>query len=113
MSAYTLQTPQTPIAREIYALHEHVLLIGFAISVVVFAGIVLFDRSGTAAREDTSRPSSLTTGPLTIAWTLIPVLILVAIAFPATRAVFAMKDVSHLISPSRSPATSGSGVTTT
>jgi cytochrome c oxidase subunit II len=93
-NAYTLQEPQTPIAREIYALHDHVLLIGVGICVVVFAALLY-----SIVRYRRSRghePARFTDNKaLAIAWTLIPVLILVAIAFPATRAVFAMKDTSH------------------
>ena len=93
-NAYTLQAPQTPIAREIYGLHSHVLLIGFGISVVVFAA--LFYSIVRFRRSRGHEPAKFSDNRLlTITWAVIPVLILVAIAFPGTRAVFAMKDTSH------------------
>ena len=92
-SMYTLQEPQTPIAREIYTLHEHVLLIcaGIfaAVSAALFYAIVRYRRSRG------HEPATFTDNKaLAIAWTLIPVIILVSIAVPATRSVFAMRDTS-------------------
>ena len=93
-NAYTLQAPQTPIAREIYGLHAHVLLICIGICVVVFA--VLFYSIVRYRRSRGHEPARFTDNKaLAITWTLIPVLILVVIAVPATRTVFAMKDTSH------------------
>jgi len=90
---YTLQPPQTAVAREIYSLHSTVLLICIAICVVVFAvlfySIVRFRRSrGYEARQFTGYK------PLEVTWTLVPVLIVIGISIPATRAVFAWKDTS-------------------
>jgi len=93
-NAYTLPAPQTPIAREIYGLHTEVLLICVAICVVVFAA--LFYLIVKYRRSRGQEPARFTDNKaLAITWTLIPVLILVAVAFPATRAVFAMKDTSN------------------
>src|SRR4029453_18582102 len=93
-NAYTLQAPQTPIAREIYGLHTEVLLIVFGTSVLFSAA--LFYSIVRYRRSRGHEPAKFADNHLlTITWAVIPVLILVGIAFPATRAVYAMKDTSH------------------
>ena len=90
---FGFQTPQSIIARQISDLHSLVLGICIVIAIVVFAimfySIVRHRRSlGREAKQfDENKP-------LQIVWTIIPVLILVGIAFPATRGVIAMKDTS-------------------
>jgi cytochrome c oxidase subunit 2 len=92
-SKYTLQAPQTAVAREIYSLHTTVLWICIAICVVVFAAmfysIARHRRSrGYEARQFTGYK------PLEVTWTIVPVLIVIGISIPATRAVFAWKDTA-------------------
>jgi cytochrome c oxidase subunit 2 len=89
--AINLQTPATPIAREIYALHSVILWVCAAIFVVVFVpmffAIVLHRRAAghpAASFHDNPR--------LEILWTVVPVLILIGMAWPATQTVLAMKD---------------------
>jgi cytochrome c oxidase subunit 2 len=90
---FTFQTPQTLVAHQIYDLHMVVLGICILIAVVVFAfmfyAIVRHRRSvGHQAKQfDTNTP-------VQILWTLIPCLIVVGMAFPATRTVVAMKDTA-------------------
>ena len=48
-----------------------------------------------------------------IIWTIVPFVIVVLMALPATKAVVAMKDTTNADLTIRSPATSGSGATTT
>lgn len=93
-SMFGLQTPQTPIAHELYDLHAITLGICIVIAVVVF-GLMFYTflrhrRSvGHEAKQfDANKP-------LQIIWTVIPCLILIGMAFPATRAVIAMKDTSR------------------
>jgi cytochrome c oxidase subunit 2 len=88
------QSPKSQIAHLIYDLHSFVQAICAGICVLLFAllfyAIVRF-------RKSPRRTPLQFTGykPLEIAWVIIPVLILVVIAVPATRAVFAMKDTSN------------------
>ena len=90
---FGFQAPQTVIAPQIYDLHIIVLGIVVVIAVAVFAvmcyAIVRHRRSvGHQARQ---YADSI---PVQVIWTLIPVLIVVGMAFPATRTVIAMKDTS-------------------
>ena len=88
-----LQTPQTPIAHVLYDLHSIILGICILVAVVVFGfmfyAIVRHRRSlGHQAKQFDDNV------PVQILWTLIPCLIVVGMAFPATRTVIAMKDTS-------------------
>jgi len=86
-------TPQTPIARQIDDLHVIVLEICIVIAVVVF-GIMFYSilRHRKAAGREASQFSG--NRPLEIVWTVIPLLIVAGIAYPATRTVIEMKDTS-------------------
>ncbi|MDD3448329.1 MAG: cytochrome c oxidase subunit II [Gammaproteobacteria bacterium] len=89
--ALNLRPGVTPISREVYDLHMLILWICVAIGAVVFGAMVYSiirhrkSRGVEAARfhENTS---------VEILWTLIPVLILVSMAIPATRTLIAMED---------------------
>jgi len=90
---FNFQTPQTPVAHQIYDLHLIVLGIGVAIALVVFLfmfyAILRHRRSlGHQASQFSDNKA------LTIVWTAIPLLIVVGMAFPATRTVIAMKNTS-------------------
>jgi cytochrome c oxidase subunit 2 len=92
-SKFGLQTPQTPVARVVYDSHSIALGICILVAVVVFGfmfyAIVRHRRSlGHQAKQFDDNV------PVQILWTLIPCLIVVGMAFPATRAVIAMKDTS-------------------
>jgi cytochrome c oxidase subunit 2 len=85
--------PQTVIARQIYDLHLIVLvivaIIGFLVFAVMFYAILRHRRSvGHEAKEYRDNL------PVQVIWTLIPLFIVVGMAFPATRTVIAMKDTS-------------------
>lgn len=93
-SRYNLQQPVTRIASEIYGMHTLMLLICLVIFVGVF-GVMFWSvfrhrksRGAVAANfhENTA---------VEIAWTVIPVLILLGMAWPATKTVIAMKDTSN------------------
>ena len=92
-SKFGLQTPQTPVAHQLYDLHAITLGICIVIAVVVFGfmfyAIARHRRSvGHEAKQfDENKP-------VQILWTLIPCLIVAGMAFPATRTVIAMKDTS-------------------
>jgi cytochrome c oxidase subunit 2 len=91
--ALNLPPPATAVARDIHELHTLVLWICVAIFVVVFVpmAIALWKHrraAGHVARRfhDNFR--------LEVAWTIVPVLILVGMAWPATQTVLAMKDTT-------------------
>jgi len=93
-SRYNLQPPVTGIAEQIYDMHTLMLAICLVIFVAVF-GVMFWatfqhrkSRGAVAANfhENTS---------VEIAWTIIPVFILLGMAWPATRTVLAMKDTSE------------------
>lgn len=93
-SRYNLAPPVTPIARDVYWLHTMMLVICGLIFVAVFS--VMFysiwkhrkSKGAVAAKwhENTT---------VEIVWTVIPFIIVIVMALPATRAVVAMKDTSN------------------
>ncbi len=90
---FGLQTPQTIVAHQIYDLHLVILWICILIAVVVFGFMfyaIVRHRRSVGHRAKQFRENTL----VQIMWTVIPVLIVVGLAFPATRTVIAMKDTS-------------------
>jgi cytochrome c oxidase subunit 2 len=90
---FGFQTPQTIVAHQIYDLHLIVLgivvLIAVAVFGVMFYAIMRHRRSlGHQAKQFDDNKT------VQILWTAIPLLIVVSLAFPATRTVIAMKDTS-------------------
>ena len=93
-SKFNLAPPMTPIANEIYSLHNMMLIICTAIFVAVFS--VMFysiwkhrkSKGAVAANwhENTT---------VEIVWTVIPFIIVIVMALPATKTVVAMKDTSN------------------
>jgi cytochrome c oxidase subunit 2 len=93
-SKHNLPPPVTPIAREIYDLH----LLMLAICCVIFVGVfsVMF-YSIYAHRKSVGHKAvpfhENTT--VEIVWTIIPLFILIGMAWPATKSVLALKDTSN------------------
>jgi cytochrome c oxidase subunit 2 len=93
-SRFNLQTPVTTIADQVYNLHNMMLVICALIFVAVFS--VMFysiwkhrkSKGAVAANfhENTT---------VEIVWTVIPFIIIIIMALPATRTVVAMKDTSN------------------
>jgi cytochrome c oxidase subunit 2 len=86
--------PVTPIAAQIYDLHTMMLVICLAIFVVVFAVMfysIIKHRKSRGHQAATFHESTA----VEIAWTVIPFLIVIAMALPATKTVVAMKDTSN------------------
>ncbi|ENO86405.1 cytochrome c oxidase subunit II [Thauera linaloolentis] len=91
---YNLQAPVTGIAEQINDMHTLMLVICLVIFIGVF-GVMFWamfhhrkSRGAVAANfhENTA---------VEIAWTVIPILILLGMAWPATRTVIEMKDTSN------------------
>ena len=93
-SRYNLAPPMTSIANEIYSLHNMMLIICTAIFIAVFS--VMFysiwkhrkSKGAVAANwhENTT---------VEIIWTVIPFILVIIMALPATKTVVAMKDTSN------------------
>ena len=91
---WNLQPPVTPIAAEIHTLHEYVMLV----IVVIFVGVfsVMF-YSVFKHRKDKGHKAAQFHENTTVEliWTIIPLFILVIIAWPATKTIVAQKDTSN------------------
>lgn len=90
----TFHPPVTKIAEEIYSLHNLMLVICLAIFLAVFS--VMFysiwkHRKSKGHKAATFHESTA----VEIAWTVVPFLIVIGMALPATKTVVAMKDTSN------------------
>ncbi|MFC7516234.1 cytochrome c oxidase subunit II [Herbaspirillum sp. GCM10030257] len=88
------QPPVTKIAEEVYSLHNLMLIICLVIFVAVF-GVMFYSiikhRKSVGHRPATFHESTA----VEIAWTIVPFLIVIGMALPATKTVVAMKDTSN------------------
>ncbi len=89
-----LREPQSALARDVYNMHTLVNLVCLAIFVVVF-GAMFFSiwKHRKSAGHQAEHFHENTT--VEVIWTVIPFLILIGMAYPATRTVLAMKDTSN------------------
>lgn len=89
-----LQPPATQIATEIYDLHTWMMVICMVIFVAVF-GVMFYSifkhRKSLGHKPATFHESTA----VEIAWTIVPFLIVIGMALPATRTVVGMKDTSN------------------
>jgi cytochrome c oxidase subunit II len=89
-----LQPAVTAIGNEIYNLHNYMMLVCLVIFVAVF-GVMFYSvfkhRKSLGHKPATFHESTA----VEIAWTVIPFLIVIGMALPATRTVVAMKDTSN------------------
>lgn len=89
-----LQPPVTQIAREIYSLHSLMLYICLVIFLTVFAVMLysIVKHRKSRGHKSASFHESTT---VEIAWTVIPFMIVIGMALPATKTVVAMKDTTN------------------
>ena len=90
---YNLQPPVTPIATQIFDLHTYIM----AICAVIFVGVfsVMFYSIFAHRKSKGHQAAQFHENTLVeVVWTVIPFLILLLMAVPATRTVLAMKDSS-------------------
>jgi cytochrome c oxidase subunit II len=94
-NGYNLPLGVTGLSRDIYALHMMVFWICVGIAVVVF-GVMIYAllkfRHSQGAVADTAMVHST---KVEIIWTIIPVLILVAMAVPAAKVILMMEDTRN------------------
>ncbi|MEP7206384.1 MAG: cytochrome c oxidase subunit II [Casimicrobiaceae bacterium] len=92
-AVYNLQDPVTPIAREMYALHNYIMWICVAIFIGVF-GVMFYSlfkhRRSVGHKAAHFHENTL----VEVVWTVIPFLILLFMAWPATKTILAMKDTT-------------------
>lgn len=91
---WNLQVPVTKIAADIHSLHEYVMILVTVIFVGVFGAMFY---SVYAHRKDKGYKAAQFHESTTveILWTVIPLVILVIIAWPATKVVIAQKDTAQ------------------
>ncbi|MBC3918520.1 cytochrome c oxidase subunit II [Undibacterium sp. CY18W] len=89
-----LQPPVTQIAEQIYSIHNLMLVICLVIFVAVFGVMfysILKHRKSVGHKPATFHESTA----VEIAWTIVPFIIVIVMALPATKTVVAMKDTSN------------------
>ncbi len=90
---YNLQPPHTVIAHAIYDLHTMILIICAMIFIVVF-GVMFYaiwkHRKSVGHEAEQFHENAA----VEIVWTIVPFLILIGMAYPATKTIIAMKDTS-------------------
>ncbi len=88
------QKPVTQIAEQIYNLHTLMMIICLVIFVAVF-GVMFYSifkhRKSLGHKPATFHESTT----VEILWTIVPFIIVIAMALPATKTVVAMKDTSN------------------
>lgn len=88
------QTPVTAIAADIYQLHTLMMVICVLIFIAVFGVMfysILKHRKSLGYKAASFHESTT----VEIAWTVVPFLIVILMALPATKTVVAMKDTSN------------------
>lgn len=91
---YNLAPPVTEIARQIYDLHTLMLIICLVIFVAVF-GVMFYSIYAHRKSKGAKSASFHESTTVEIIWTIVPFLIVIGMALPATKTVVAMKDTSN------------------
>ena len=91
---FNLQPPQSPIAEQIYELHTLIMWIIFGIFVLVFgvmAIAIVKHRKSVGHKAEQFHENTT----VEIIWTIVPFVILIGMAYPATKTVISMKDTTN------------------
>jgi cytochrome c oxidase subunit 2 len=85
--------PVTPVSADIYRLHWGILWVCVAIFVIVFGAMFwsIFKHRKSAGAKAAQFHENTT---IEVIWTIVPFVILIGMAYPATRTVLEMKDAS-------------------
>lgn len=96
MAGYDLNLPRgvTKISHEIYDLHMLVLWIVTIVGILVF-GVMIYSIINHRKSKGVTPATFHESTTVEIIWTVIPFVILVAIAVPATKTLLQMSDMSH------------------
>jgi cytochrome c oxidase subunit 2 len=86
--------PVTPVSAEIYKLHWGILWVCVAIFIVVFGAMFwsIFKHRRSAGAKAAQFHENTT---IEVIWTIVPFVILIGMAYPATTTVLSMKDASN------------------
>jgi cytochrome c oxidase subunit 2 len=86
--------PVTSVSREIYALHWGILWVCVVIFVVVFGAMFwsIFKHRRSMGAKAAQFHENTT---IEVIWTIVPFVILIGMAYPATRTILDMKDASN------------------
>src|SRR3569832_2082505 len=92
--AYNLQPPASQVAREVFHLHNLIMLVCVGIFIIVF-GMMFYSlvKHRKSVGHKAAHFHENTT--VEIIWTIIPFIILVGMAYPAAKVVIEMKDTSN------------------
>lgn len=93
--ALNLQQPASSIAREIFDLHNLVTILVVGVLLLVSAVMlwsILFHRKGRGRKPATFRDNTR----LEMLWVVLPVIVIVVLAVPSTRALLHMEDTSNI-----------------
>jgi cytochrome c oxidase subunit 2 len=93
-STWNMTPGATPMSHQIYDLHMMVFWVCVGIAVVVFSVMIwaiIFHRKSLGHQAAPFHESTV----IEIAWTIIPIIILAAMAWPATKVLIAFEDTSH------------------
>jgi cytochrome c oxidase subunit 2 len=94
LSSFNLSPGVTPISRDIYDLHMTIFWICVAIGVVVFS--VMFYSLAMHRKSRGVKPATFKAHvKLEIFWAIVPFIILVIMAIPATKVLMRMDDTTH------------------
>jgi len=89
-----MQTPVTAVGADIYSLHNWMMIVCLVIFLGVF-GVMFYSvfkhRKSLGHKAATFHEST----SVEIAWTIVPFLIVIGMALPATKTVVALKDTSN------------------
>lgn len=90
---YNLQEPVTPVATQIYDLHTLMLVICVVIFILVF-GVMFYSIFAHRKSKGAVAAHFHENTTVEVLWTIIPVFILVGMAWPATKTIIDMRDAS-------------------
>ena len=93
-SRYNLPPPASHLAQDIYELHDFMLIICGAIFILVF-GVMFYSIWKHRKSKGAVASNWHENTTVEIVWTVIPFIIIILMALPATRTVVAMKDTSN------------------
>jgi len=88
-----LQTPESPIAEQIYHLHTLIMYVVLGIFVVVF-GVMFYSIYAHRKSKGHQAAHFHENTTVEVIWTIIPFFILIGMAFPASKTISSMKDTS-------------------
>jgi len=91
---FNLQEPVTPVAAQIYDLHTLMLVICLVIFILVF-GVMFYSIYAHRKSKGAVAAHFHENTTVEVLWTVIPVFILVGMAWPATKTIIDMRDASE------------------